>query len=256
MIKTSFAVVILFFAVVSGVSNAADITVLSSQNMRGVLGKLTPTFEKATSNRLTLKYDTAVPVKNRILAGEIADVAITQRSLMEELFTSQKIVGPITDIAHSAFAVIIRTDTPKPDIGTVAAFKQAVLSAASIAYADPARGNPAGLYFPTMLRQLGIAEQVKQKTRLVAGGSNEVRKLVAAGDTEMGFASIGDLIPPRGSADGVQLVGILPDGLPKLFVSGAIVLGAREQEGAAAFLKFLSSPEATPALRAEGFEPH
>jgi len=37
---------------------------------------------------------------------------------------------------------------------------------------------------------------------------------------------------------------------------GAIVIGTREQEGAAEFLKFLSSPEAIQALRAEGFEPH
>ena len=97
---------------------------------------------------------------------------------------------------------------------------------------------------------------MKQKTRFAPGGSNEVRQLVAAGEVVMGFALIGDFIPPRGSDEGVQVVGLLPEGLPRLFVSGAIAIGTREQEGATAFLKFLSSPEAIRALRAEGFEPH
>jgi molybdate transport system substrate-binding protein len=239
-----------------GVSNAAEIRVLSSQNMRGILSKLAPPFEKETSQKLVLNYDAAVPVKNGVLAGEPVDVAITQRALIEELSTQQRIIGPIVDIAHTAFAVIVRVGIPRPNISTVDAFRQAVLSAASIAHADPARGSPAGLYFPTIFERLGIAEQVKQRTRLVPGGSNGVRQLVAAGDVAMGFASIGDFTPPRGSAEGVQVVGLLPDGLPKLFVSGAIVTGTREQVGAAAFLKVLASPEAIPALRAEGFEPH
>ena len=256
MTKAPFAALALFFTAASGVSNAAEIKVLSSQNMRGVLSKLTPAFEKATSDKLLLNYDTAVPVKNRVLAGELVDVAITQRTLIEELSTQQKIVGPITDIAHTPFAVIVRIDAPRPNISMVETFKQAVLSAASIGYADPARGNPAGLYLPTIFQQLGIAEQVKQKTRFAPGGSNEIRQLVAAGDVAMGFGGILDFTPPRGSVEGVQVVGILPAGLPKPFVSGAIVTGSREHGGATAYLKFLTSPEAILALRTDGFEPH
>ena len=57
--------------------------------------------------------------------------------------------------------------TPYLDIE---AFKRALLSAATVAYIDPASGGSSGIYVAGLLKKLGIAEEIKPKERLQAGG--------------------------------------------------------------------------------------
>jgi len=122
-------------------------------------------------------------VKNRILAGEPADMAIVLRSLLNDLSQAGKIAnGSIIDLARSPVVLTVRAGAPKPDIGSVDAFKRTMLAADSIAYADPASGGLSGLYFAAALARLGIADQMKPKTKLV--GPAKSGELVARFDDE------------------------------------------------------------------------
>jgi hypothetical protein len=96
------------------------------------------------------------------------------------------------------------TGAPKPDITTVDAFKQTLLSARSIVYADPAKGGASGVYFARVLDRLGIAEQMKAKTILVPGA--QAAEVVAKGEAELGVAQGSEIVPVAGA----QLVGPLP----------------------------------------------
>jgi molybdate transport system substrate-binding protein len=82
---------------------------------RGQTPALSGDFERATGHNLSIMYDTAGPVKNRILAGEPADVAIVLRSLLNDLSQAGKIAnGSIIDLARSPVVLTVRAGAPKP----------------------------------------------------------------------------------------------------------------------------------------------
>src|SRR6185369_1963883 len=93
---------------------------------------------------------------------------------------------------------------PKPDISTADAFKQTLLSAKSISYADPAKGGLSGVVAGRAIEQLGIADQMKGKTILVSGA--QAPELVAKGEVELGIAQASEIVP----VSGAQIVGPLP----------------------------------------------
>ena len=99
-------------------------------------------FEQKTGNKLTISYDLAAVQKKRILDGERADVIILTRVMMDDLAKQNKLApGNIVNIAGTPVALAICAGAPKPDIATADAFRQTLLSAKSISYADPAKGG-------------------------------------------------------------------------------------------------------------------
>ena len=107
------------------------------------------------------------------------------------------------------------------------------------------------LLFQKMRGWLSIAEQMKPKTRLLGGGGQNPRA-VAAGEVELGLSLISDIVP----IEGAELLGPLPPEIQYLIVEQAGVGAAtKETEAASAFMKFLKTPPAQKAFRAQGLEP-
>ena len=65
----------------------------------------------------------------------------------------------------------------KPDVSSVDAFNRAMLAARSIAYPDPAGRVASGIYVACLLERLGIAGEMRPKTKLLAPWN--LRKLAA-----------------------------------------------------------------------------
>lgn len=169
------------------VCSAAEIKVLSSVALTSALDQIAPSFEQATGNKLNIGYSLIAEIKKRMLDGETGDVIILSRPVMDELGKQEKFTsGSITNIAGTPVALAIRAGTPKPDISTVDALKSTLLAAKSIAYADPAKGGAAGVYFVRVVDRLGIADQLRSKTILVPGA--QAPELVAKGEAEIGVA--------------------------------------------------------------------
>jgi len=130
-----------------GIVGAAEIRVLSSGSMKAALSQLLPDFEKSSGNTATIEYGPAGAIVGRIQKDDAADVVIVSRSQLQKLESNGKVVqGSLADIAGIALGVAIRKGAPKPDIGTVEAFKRALLSARSIGYRDPITGSTSGIY--------------------------------------------------------------------------------------------------------------
>lgn len=49
-----------------------------------MLDELTPAFEKATGNKLEIGYGLAAELKKRVLDGEVADVIMLTRPMMDD----------------------------------------------------------------------------------------------------------------------------------------------------------------------------
>jgi molybdate transport system substrate-binding protein len=231
-------------------SHAAEVKVFTSVALKSVLDELSPAFEKKTGDKLTIDYGLAAEQKKRILGGEHADLIILTRSMMEDLAKQNKLApGDLVNIAGTPVAVAARTGAPKPDIGTADAFKQALLSAKSIVYADPAKGGLSGIVAARAIEHLGITEQMKAKTILVPGAQSA--DLVAKGEAELGIGQASEIVPVAGA----ELVGPLPGdlGTMTLFTGG---IGAESQSVPAvkALIEFLTGPEAASSFKANGFE--
>jgi molybdate transport system substrate-binding protein len=142
----------------------------------------------------------------------------------------------------------VKQGAPVPDIGTVEAFKQALLKARSIVYVDPATGATSGTHFAKMLDRMGIAAEMKPKTHLKPGGY--VVEMVATGEAEIGIHQISEILPVKG----VRLVGPIPAevNLVSTYL-GVLVDGA--SPAAKAFLDFAVSAEAHKIVEHGGLTP-
>lgn len=232
-------------------ADAAEVKVLTSVALTTALNELAPTFEQKTGNKLTISYDLAAVQKKRILEGERADVIILTRAMMDDLAQQKKLAsGNIVNVAGTPVALAVRAGAPKPDISTADAFKQTLLSAKSISYADPAKGGLSGVVASRAIERLGIADQMKSKTTLVPGAQSP--DLVAKGEVELGIAQASEIVPNAG----VQLVGPLPGELGSMTLfSGAIAADSASADPSKAFIDFLMGEEARSQFKAKGFEP-
>jgi molybdate transport system substrate-binding protein len=233
------------------IARAAELKVLASVALTSALNELTPAYENATGDKLSMGYGVAAQLKSRILDGETADVIILTRPMMDDLQKQDKIAASsLVDVAGTPVSVVARAGAPKPDISSVDAFKHTLLAARSIVYADPAKGGASGVYFARVLDRLGIAPQLKDKTILVPGA--QAAEVVARGDAELGVAQASEIVPVAGA----QLVGPLPGELASMTIfSAGIGAASKSPEAAKALIKFLTGPEAASRFKIKGFEP-
>jgi molybdate transport system substrate-binding protein len=148
--------------------------------------------------------------------------------------------------------VVVRAGAPKPDVSSVEGFKRSLLAAKSIVYSDPAQGGASGIHFARVLEQLGIAEAMKPKTKLIAGAGNA--EVVVKGEAEIGVGGTMDLL----SVPGADFVGPLPAELQNTidFVYFAAVLAdTKDANAAKALIKHLLAPAAARMIKAKGMEP-
>jgi molybdate transport system substrate-binding protein len=242
---------VLGFVSPNNTARAAELRVLASVALTSALDELSPVFENATGDKLSIGYGLAADLRKHILDGETADVIILTRPLMDELQKQDKLVAnSLVNVVGTPVSVVARAGAPKPDINSVDAFKHTLLTARSIVYADPAKGGASGVYFARVLDRLGIAEQLKGKTILVPGA--QAAEVVARGDAELGVAQGSEIVPVAGA----QLVGPLPGELASMTVFAAgIGAASKSPEAAKALIRFLTGPEAASRFKTKGFEP-
>ena len=230
---------------------AAEIKVLTAGAFKQVLLALVPDFEKQTGHKVTVENDTVGALTKRIEAGEIFDLAVMTPAAVNDLASKGKLVaGSRHNLARVGVGVVVKEGTPKPDIGSVDAFKKALLAAKSVAYIDPAAGGSSGIYVAGLLDKLGVAAEVNAKAKLIHGGA--VAEHIAKGEAELGIHQISEILPVKG----ITLVGPLPAEIQNYTVYAA-GLGAngKESDAAKALLKALSGPAAADVLKSKGMQP-
>jgi molybdate transport system substrate-binding protein len=220
--------------------------ILSGNAMRTFLSEIVPLFERANSTKVEVEYRLTSILKKEIETGAAFDMALLPRSEIDELTAAGKIAdGATADVARSTVGLCVRAGAPNPDIGSVPAFKAALLAARSISYSD----GPSGAYVGDLLGKLGLAEAMKPKTRLT---SRPVAELVATGEAELGLQQIVAILPVQGA----DLVGPLPAELQNVIIYAAgLSARAAEPQATRAFIAFTKTPQAGRIMRIKGLEP-
>ena len=227
---------------------SADIKVLTAGAMKQVVLALQGGFEAASGHRLLVDNDTAGGLTKRIEAGEAFDMAIITPGAIDTLIEKGKVAGGSrVAVAKVGVGVAVKEGAPKPDLGSVDAFKRALLAAATVAYIDPASGGSSGIYVAGLLKKLGIAEEIKPKERLQSGG--HVAEKVASGEAEIAIHQISEILPVKG----VTLAGPLPEEIQNYTIYAAgLSATSGDPKAAQMWIDYLKSPAAATAIEGRG----
>ena len=166
-------------------ARAADLRVFSAGAFRPVLQALVPAFEARNGSKIIITTDTAGGIAARIGRGEPFDLAILTPAAVEGTARDSQVIL-VTPIASVGVGLAVKAGSPKPDISSSGALKQALLAAPKVAMVDPASGGTSGVYLMSMFDKLGIADQMKPKLVLTQGGLAAERPGRWRGDAGVG----------------------------------------------------------------------
>jgi molybdate transport system substrate-binding protein len=232
----------------SGIANAADIKVVSTQATQEAYLELVAQFEKATGHKVTNFFSGTINVAKRLADGEACDLIIMSGpAIDEQIKLGKAVAGSRVDFASSGTGLAVRKGAAKPDIRSADALRKTLLAAKSIGYST----GPSGVYMLSVFEKLGIADQVKGKLKQTPSGVF-VGTLIATGEAEVGFQQISELV----HFAGIDYVGPLPGDLQRMTMfSAAIHAGAKQADAARALVKFITAPAAASVIKKHGLEP-
>ncbi|WOP17170.1 substrate-binding domain-containing protein [Ottowia sp. SB7-C50] len=234
-------------------ANANEVRVISSGGFTAAYKTLAPLYEAASGVKIVSSYGASIgnapdSIPSRLARGEKFDIVILADNGLEALVRQGKVAGGSrVDLGRSLIGASVKKGTPKPDISTVPALKNALLNAKSIAYSASASGT---YLSEELFPKLGVAERTKVTAKKIM--SERVGAVVARGDAELGFQQASELLP----FTELDYLGPIPDEVQqKVFFSAGLMADAPNPEGARRFIRYLASPAAAGVIKDTGLDP-
>ena len=221
---------------------------LCTNGVKSLMLDVVSAFERTSGTRVVITWGATNSLLKDLEGGAGGDLAILTAEAIDDLISGGKVVaGGRVDLARSGIGVAVRKGAKRPDIASPEALKRALLAAKSVAHS---KSGMSGIYFPTVLARLGIADAMKAKIVIPDPGT-PIGEVVAKGEAEIGIQQISELLPVAG----IEIVGPLPAALQKITTfSAGVLTAAKEPDAAAALLKFVAA-EAPRLLKQKGLEP-
>ncbi len=233
-------------------AQAVELTVLAAGATESILRDTVGTFEKESGHTVKLAYGAVGALRDKIYAGEPADLTIVTPVIIEQL-QARGLVRPNAgvDLGRVGGGIAVRRGAPLPAIGTPEELKQALLAAREVYYADPATAT-AGAYFLKVADRLGIGEAVRQKGRTARGGKEAMQLMARSTADAIGLTQVSEIL----SVPEVVLVGPYPGDLQVMTTyTGIVLTRTPHPEAAGGFLRFLTSPPVQARFKQAGYEP-
>jgi len=223
------------------------ITGISSMATRALLGDLAQAYEQQTGIVVAIESVGGVDAAKRVQAGEAFDAVFLAADAIDRLIASGHVSGERIDLVRSPVAIAVREGALRPDVGTEAALKAAVLGARCISYST----GPSGVHLQKLFERWGIAAEIAPRIVQAPPGV-PVGSLVARGDVDLGFQQLSELM----SLPGIDVIGGLP-GETQFITTFSAGVCARSTQAAAvqALLAFMKSPQVAASKRRHGMEP-
>jgi molybdate transport system substrate-binding protein len=249
-LSSASALSVLFLSAMSA-CQAAELQVPVSIAMRGAVGEMATLFAKRTGHTVKVTPDSPGGIVAALKAGGHADLVVLPNATLPDLEEKGLVRRGRTALGTTGFGIATRSSDAAPDISSPEALKAALLAASKVIYNDP-KLTASGELLLRIAERLGIAEQVKAKSEVVAAGANIA---TLSKDTSPGTVLVLTVLVEAAGHPGARLIGPLPKEL-QVALPYSAVLGARpvDEAAASAFLQLLASPEAKQAYAAAGFE--
>ena len=234
------------------VAAAAQLNVLISGGFSSAYEQLLPEFERMSGIKVTTGSGASQGTGPQTIAAQLArgvpaNVVILSKEGLSELIAANRIVvGTEVDLARVPLGLAVRSGSPKPDVGTVEAFKQLLLKAKTVAVP----GSTSGIWLMTdLFPRLGIAEKINAKA---TARGKDATGMVAAGEADLAVMPVSEIV----HAPGVDFAGSLaPEMQFVQTFSAAVVAGSGEIEASKRLIEFLASARASEAIKKSGMDP-
>jgi molybdate transport system substrate-binding protein len=227
-------------------AQSAELRVMAGGSLAASFADLGPRFEKASGHKLTITFAATPQLIKQASSGETLDIAVVPREVFKDAQAAARLPAP-AQIGRVGYGVAVRAGAPKPDLSTPEAFKATLLKAQSIVFLPE---SAAGAYIIKVFDQLGIAAEMKAKTRAVTA-TPQIAQTVANGDAELGLFLLNVLAVP-----GLDVAGPFPAPLQsELVYDGAVAADSKEAAAAKAFIDYLKTPEAMAVFKTKGITP-
>jgi molybdate transport system substrate-binding protein len=204
--KNLFSRGLLLLAIfLSFAARAENLAILSAGAVEPGLVKVVEDFEKKTGHKVTIQFGTSPQLSQKLANQFFADVLVTPVSVMKDQINAGKIVQLVPQLIGKVGAgITVRNELMSPKVATVDEFKEALIQADSLVY----NSASTGLYLDKLFEKMGIAEQLKSKTKKFANGDMVLTHIINGKGREIGFGAIPEIkmYEPKG----LRLVGPLP----------------------------------------------
>jgi molybdate transport system substrate-binding protein len=224
-----------------------SVRVLSTLALAGAVRALADKYQAISGARIDADFSPTVRLLERLKEGETADVLIlTQEGLAGLVSAGSVVAESSVDLARSWVGLAVKAGQPHPDISTEAALRATLLTARSVAYS---RLGASGIFFAQLIVRMGIEKEINARATVVPLGFTAER--IVTGEADVAIQQLSELK----QVNGIEIVGPLPHHLqtPAVFSAGRMK-ASNNVAPSDLLLKFLASPEATPALIESGLE--
>jgi molybdate transport system substrate-binding protein len=209
-------------------------------------------FEQRTGHKIAVEFAGAPGVKDRILAGEAVDIAVVPRGTMNDFEKAGKTLAGVRGLlGRSRIGMVMKKGAAKPDMDTVDAFKQAMLSADEIVCNMANSGN----YVAELLVKLGIGEQTKTKVLKLGDTVKVMDHVAASAKCALGVGQLAEISELADKGVAIALAAPLPEAIQsETAYEAAVAASSGAQDAAAEFLRMLTSESGRQMLASTGID--
>ena len=231
---------------------ATSLDFLCAGAAQGVVKALQAPFAADTGALLQGRFGAVGAMKEALLAGEPCDWMVLTDAMIRAL-ADEGLMRPdtVVPLGRVRTGVAVRQGEPQPDVSTPEALAAALRGADAIYFPDPERAT-AGIHFATVMRTLGIHDELQPRFRTYPNGATAMRELGASTAPRMiGCTQVTEIL----YTPAVALVALLPERFELATVYSAAVATQAAQPGLAArFIERLAGPASQALRSAGGFE--
>jgi molybdate transport system substrate-binding protein len=230
---------------------AAELQVIATGVYEHVLQDLAAPFAARSGHGVSFIITNAGGVIAKLDANAAADVIMTSSVGIDSLAAKGRVFGASkVDVGGMRLGVAVKAGAPAPDITTSDALREVLRAAPAVASIDPHGGGTSGPFIDKLFERLGVADTVRANGVLCATGADVVRT-VASGRASIGMTQAAELI----GMPGLAFAGYIPGDLQLVTVySAAVAARAKLPDAAAAFIAFITGPDAAERLRSSGWD--
>jgi molybdate transport system substrate-binding protein len=223
---------------------------LSAGAVKRGVAQIAKEFERESGNKVTIEFATAPEIRQRVAAGETADVIVAPPAVMDDIAKQGKIVAESRGfVGRSRMGVVVHAKAAAPGLGDTVAFKRALLGATAVVHNKAS----SGIYTAKLLEKLGLKEVLGSKIVVVETGAAIMEYVAAHPPSAIGLAQISEVMVMIDKGCAVKLAAPLPDEIQNVTRYDAAATSASKAPDAAhALVRSLASDAAKKVFAATG----
>jgi molybdate transport system substrate-binding protein len=241
MSKIAIAMVMLL---ATGYAARADITVFTSGGTAPGLRTLSASWTAETGKNVTIVGGTVTRAHDNVKNKVPGDLVLLPLPDLTDVAANLK-PGPFTPVGRANFGLAVKAGTAHPDIATLPKFIAVLKAGSGVGFTDPARGSAAGKMVADLLARPDFAGVKPVPTAGTPG------QAIARDGVQYALGPMSEEV----TVPGVEVVGPMPKEVEMHFdYTGAVTGYAAQPDEAAAFLAYITRPQAQAVWKATGLE--